>query len=242
MERLQAAWESWTSFIDERESARAEAMGTVDHEKKRRLADLNVEMARLRASIASLKAEIGMQKVNYVKSAFEARWQVEKAKRNEELDAAIAEEMNVSGKSGYQLAQALGTKNINRFYNVKAQQAVVRNEKTRELSKVEAWQWSRFTGTQRYALAASLQSDALDLGERWNFVLMKGTVDTELEGKECVWDFNTGGYVSGDKAVFESDTPSNRRRRADTLAQVLNGTYAGKIKESPNVYFEEVEN
>jgi hypothetical protein len=70
---------------------------------------------------------------------------------------------------------------------------------------------------------------------------MKGVLDTELEGRECVWDFTTGAYISGDKAVFESDTASNRRKRADTLAEVLEGRYAGKVKESPNAYFEEVE-
>lgn len=233
MERLEKAWAAWQNIIPEREEARSKAMGTVDLEKKRKLADLNVELAQIRAKIASLKAEIGMEKVSYVKGAFDAQWQLEKADRKAELEAAIAEEMNVNGQTGYQLANRLGTKNINLFYNVKQQEDVYRREQSKELTDLE-WQWSRFTGTQRYALAST---DA----EHFAFVLMKGTLDTELEHKECVWDYETGAYVSGDKAVFESDTAVNRRKRADTLAQILTGTYTGKVKESPNAYFEEVD-
>lgn len=236
MERLEKAWDAWQNFIGDREEARGKAMGRLDLEKKRRLADLNVELAQLRAKIASLKAEIGMEKVQYVKGAFDARWQVEKATRREELENAIAEEMSVNGKTGYQLAQHLGTKNINLFYGVKQQEDVYRREQSKEISHLD-WQWSRFTGTQRYALAWSQREN----NSNFDYVLMKGTVDTELEGKECVWDFESGAYVSGDKDVFESDTAANRRKRADTLAQVLEGTYAGKVKESSNPYFEEVD-
>lgn len=236
MERLEKAWEAWQNFIGDREDARAQAMGTVDLEKKRRLADMKVELAQLRAKIASLQAEIGMEKIHYVKGAFDARWQVEKAERREELDNAIAEEMSVNGKTGYQLANHLGTKNINLFYNVKTQEDVYRREQSKEISNLD-WQWSRFTGTQRYALAGTPDGELT-----WDYVLMKGTVDTELEGKECVWDFKTGAYVSGDKEVFESDNAGNRRQRATRLAQVLDGTYTGKVKESPNPYFEHMEN
>lgn len=246
MERLEKAWAEWQNFIGDREEARAQAMGKVDLEKKRRLADLKVELAQIRAKIASLQAEIGMEKVQYVKGAFEARWQVEKATRREALEAAIAEEMSVNGKTGYQLAQHLGTKNINLFYDVKRQGDVYRNEQSKEVSKLE-WQWSRFTGTQRYALAVNPNdvNPYTDIEEferkDWAYVLMKGTLDTDLEHKGCVWDFHTGEYVSGDKAVYESDTPSNRRKRADTLAEVLEGTYAGKVKESKNPYFEDID-
>lgn len=245
MERLQEAWAAWKNLIGDREDARVLAMGTVDLEKKRRLADLNVELAKVRSQIATLKAEIGMEKTSYVKGAFDARWQVEKATRRQELDEAIAEEMSVNGKTGYQLAAALGTKNINLFYGVKQQEDTYRREQSKEVSGLD-WKWSRFTGTQRYALAsteplAEWEKELLG-GEQWAYVLMKGTVDTDLEHKECVWDFKSGAYVSGDKDVFESDSPANRRKRADTLASVLEGTYAGKVKESPNVYFESVEN
>lgn len=236
MERLEKAWEAWQNFIPEREEARNDAMGKVDLEKKRRLAELNVELAQIRAKIASLKAEIGMEKVKYVKSSFDANWQVEKAKRKEELEAAIAEQIDVHGKTGYQLANHLGTKNINLFYDVRRQNDLYRNEQAKEVSNLD-WQWSRFTGTQRYALADTRGNQE----PVWCYVLMKGTLDSELEFKECVWDFQTGAYVSGDKKVFESDTPANRRKRADTLAEVLDGTYTGKVKESPNPYFEEVD-
>lgn len=235
MKRLQDAYDKWNVFVQDREDARATAMGTPDHEKKRRLADLQVELAQLKARIAMLKAEIGMERTNYVKGAFDARWAVEKAARREELESAIAEEMNVNGKTGYQLAQALGTKNLGLFYGVKHSEDAYRGHQEQEISDL-TWEWSRFTGTQRYALA---QSEHLS---PWKYVLMKGTVGTELEGAEVVWDFETGAYVSGSKAVFESDTPANRRKRADTLASVVEGTYAGKVKEAVNPYFEALEN
>lgn len=238
MERLENAWAAWQNFIPEREEARDKAMGQVDPEKKRRLADYNVELAQIKAKIASLKAEIGMEKVRYVKSAFDSRWQLEKAARKEELEAAIAEQIDVHGKTGYQLANHLGTKNINLFYDVKRQTNLYRGEQAKEVSNLQ-WRWSRFTGTQRYALACMEPLEDFKTG--WQYVLMKGTLDTELEYKECVFDFKTGAYVSGDKKVFESDTPANRRKRADTLAEILDGTYTGKVKESPNPYFEEVD-
>jgi hypothetical protein len=209
-------------------------MGTVDLSKKRRLADLKVELAQVRARIASLQAEIGMEKVQYVKGAFDANWSVEKAERRAELEEAIAEQITVHGKTGYQLANHLGTKNINMFYEVKRQNDVYRGEQSKEVSTLD-WKWSRFTGTQRYALAVNPNEDN---SVEWAYVLMKGTLDTDLEHKECVWDYKTGAYVSGDKNVFESDNGGNRRQRATRLAQVLEGTYAGKVKESPNPYFE----
>ena len=234
MDRLQKAWEDWQNVIPEREAARAAAIGKVDPMKRQRLADRKAEMARLRAEIAMLTAEILQEKSTYSKSTFDAQWAVYKANRREELQNAIEEEMNVNGKSGYQLAQALGTKNINLFYEVKRDSQVWRQEQAKEALNVD-WQWSRFTGTQRYALAV------IDNDLHWAYVLMKGTDGTELEGEECVWDFKTGGYISGSKDVFESDTAANRRKRADTLAEVLSGTYAGKVKETLNPYFEEVD-
>ena len=234
MDRLQKAWEDWQNVIPEREAARAAAIGKVDPMKRQRLADRKAEMARLRAEIAMLTAEILQEKSTYSKSTFDAQWAVYKANRREELQNAIEEEMNVNGKSGYQLAQALGTKNINLFYEVKRDSQVWRQEQAKEALNVD-WQWSRFTGTQRYALAV------IDNDLHWAYVLMKGTDGTELEGEECVWDYNTGGYISGSKDVFESDTAANRRKRADTLAEVLAGTYAGKVKETLNPYFEEVD-
>ena len=234
MQELKEAYESWNNFISDREEARAKEMGTPDHEKKRRLADMKVELAQLKAKIALLSAEIGMEKSKYVKGAFDARWAVEKAARKEALDNAIAHEMNVNGKTGYQLAQALGTKNLGLFYGVKQQSDVYRKHQEDEVSDLE-WEWSRFTGTQRYALA-----QAENLGP-WAYVLMKGQLDTELEGQEAVFDYQTGEYVSGSKVVFESDSATNRAARATTLAQVLEGTYNGKVKEAPNPYWEDVE-
>jgi hypothetical protein len=236
VERLEKAWDSWQGFIPDREEARSQAMGKVDLEKKRRLADLKVELAQTRAKIAMLQAEIGQEKVSYVKGAFDAQWSVEKAERRQELEEAISEQINVHGKTGYQLANHLGTKNINMFYEVKRQGDVYRGEQSKEVSTLD-WKWSRFTGTQRYALSTNPNTDS----EEWAYVLMKGTLDTDLEHKECVWDYKTGAYVSGDKKVFESDNGGNRRQRATRLAQVLEGTYAGKVKESPNPYFEETE-
>jgi hypothetical protein len=101
------------------------------------------------------------------------------------------------------------------------------------------WQWHRFTGTRRYALAAEPTKEVLG----WAYVLMKGALDTEEEGKWCIWDYKTGALLAGSSEVYFSDSERNRRNRADTLAELLAGTYAGKVKLSNiNEYFEEGEN
>lgn len=236
MQRLKEAFESWNNFVDDRELARSKAIGFVDLDKQALLANKLKELAAVKAEIALIRAELGMGKTTYHKLSFDAAWSVEKRKRSEELDAAIVEELG-RGKTGYQLAQALGTKSINRFYDVKRSLGVHQHEQAEE-AKTMDWQWSRFTGTQRYALAGTPNGE---LARDWDYVLMKGAVGSAQEHSKCIWDFKTGSFVSGDISVFKSDSETNRRKRADTLAQILAGTYAGKVKETPNPYFEEVE-
>lgn len=243
MQRLKDAFEKWNAFIPEREEARAKAIGTVDSSKLEELSQKKAALARLKAEVALLTAQINMTKSTYHKANFDAQWAVEKRKRSDELDEAIAEEIS-KGKSGYQLAQELGTKSINRFYEVKRSLNTVRNEQAEAAAEV-VWEWSRFTGTQRYALAqeplADWERELLGEHNAWAFVLMKGTIGGDLEGKECIFDFRTGAFISGDLAVYNSDAEKSRRKRADILAEVIAGTYAGKVKETPNPYFEETE-
>lgn len=243
MQRLKDAFESWNNFVADREVARSNAIGFVDLEKQGKLANKLQQQAALKAEIALLKAELGMGKTTYHKGSFDALWTVEKRKRSDALDEAIREELG-KGKSGYELANALGTKSINRFYEVKRGLTVHQREQVQETEQVSQWQWSRFTGTQRYALGHRPHDEVaaeLKALEPWEYVLMHGALGTALEGQQCVWDFRTGAFVDGELKVFNSDSETNRRKRADTLAEILAGTYAGKVKETPNPYFEVVE-
>jgi hypothetical protein len=103
-----------------------------------------------------------------------------------------------------------------------------------EATKVQLvdWEWSDFTGTHRYALAKG------EKGE-WTYVKMRGTLGTDLEGEECVWEIATGDLLAGSQDVFNSDSPSGRTKRQVTLAAVLDETYTGPYKESPNPYYSE---
>lgn len=242
MQRLQKAYDNWKSFVSEREEARSQAIGFVDRDKEALLVNKQAQLAKLKAEVALLKAELAMSKTTYHKTNFDAQWALDKSRRREELDEAIAEEL-ATGKTPYQLCVGVGSKNVNMFYEVARAQGAFREEQAQEALNVD-WKWSRFTGTQRYALGNALAQWELELlgeDDHWTYVLMKGTVDTPLEGQECLWDYESGAFISGSREVYESDNDANRRKRADTLADVLGGRFKGKLKETPNPYFETVD-
>ena len=229
MEELVKVHKQWKSFTADREAARnARTNGTSptaqEYRKKR------LELVKLKAEVALLKAQHDVEQQGYSKPIFDAEWAERKVELRDKLGELIAAELH-KGKKPAQLANELGSKNLNLFYEVKAQVDHFRNEQE-DLADGADWQWSRFSGAQRYALAK--------VHGEWALVLMHGTIDTELEGEKCVFDYNTGAYISGSVEVFNSDTEENRKKRSVTLASVLDKTYVGRVKEIPNPYFEEV--
>lgn len=227
---LQDHWNEWSNFVANREAARAEAQGGVGTALEDQLRAKNTEMAQLKADIYQLKARIAMAKGSYSKASFDAQWAEKKVEVKRNLEEAIAIELG-KGKNPNQIAMELGTRNLNLIYGVKANLEQYRIEASEKVEGIK-WCWSRFTGTQRYALD--------DCWGSAKHVLMKGAIETELEGLEAVWDFNTGVFLSGSIEVYNSDTESNRRKRADTLDAILTKSYTGTIKERPNPYFESV--
>lgn len=230
MEELQEAYSEWSSFVGLREEARAEAQGSIDSTLHDDLREANLNLAQLKAEIYSIKAQILMNKGTYNKQAFDAEWSAKKIRLKQRVEELIAAELS-KGKNPNQLATELGSKSLNMFYGIKANIDSYRAEASKELEGIN-WQWSRFTGTQRYAVGLA--------GEE-TYVLMKGTIDTELEGLECVWNYATGAFISGSLEVYNSDSETNRARRAVTLAEILEGTYTGTVKERKNPYFEEID-
>lgn len=229
MEELVKVHKQWKNFTADREAARnaltnGNSPTAQEYHKKR------LELVKLKAEVALLKAQHDVEQQGYNKAIFDAEWQERKAEIRTKLERLIADELN-KGKKPSQLAGELGSKNLNLFYEVKAQVDRYRSEQT-DLAEEADWQWSRFSGAQRYALA-KVQGE-------WALVLMHGTIDTELEGEKCVFDYKTGAYISGSVEVYNSDSDTNRAVRATRLASVLDKTYVGKVKEIPNPYFEEV--
>lgn len=229
MEELVKVHKQWKNFTADREAARNALTNgtspTAQEYRKKRL-----ELVKLKAEVALLKAQHDVEQQGYSKPIFDAEWQERKVELRIKLEGLIADELN-KGKKPAQLANELGSKNLNLFYEVKGKVDHYRNEQN-DLAEEAEWQWSRFSGAQRYALAK--------VHGAWALVLMHGTVDTELEGEKCVFDYTTGAYISGSVEVYNSDTEENRKKRSVTLASVLDKTYAGRVKEIPNPYFEEV--
>jgi hypothetical protein len=229
MEELIKVHKQWKNFIPDREAARA-ALTNGNSPTAQKYQEKKLELAKLRAEVALLKAQHDVEQHGYSKPIFDAEWAEKKKDLKAKLEELIAAELH-KGKKPAQLASELGSKNLMMFYDVKANVDHYRNEQA-DVADGADWQWSRFSGAQRYALAK--------VHGEWGLVLMHGTEGTDLEGEKCVFDYNTGAYISGSVPVFNSDTEENRKKRSVTLASVLDQTYAGRVKEIPNPYFEEV--
>lgn len=229
MEELIKVHKQWKSFTADREAAR-EALTNGNSPTAQEYHKKKLELTKLKAEVALLKAQHDVEQQGYSKAIFDAQWAEKKQELKVKLESLIAEELH-KGKKPAVLAAEVGSRNLNMFYDVKAKVDNYRNEKA-EVADEADWQWSRFSGAQRYALAK--------VHGEWALVLMHGTIDTDLEGQKCIFDFKTGAYISGSVEVYNSDTETNRSRRSTLLASVLDKTYTGQVKEIENPYFEEV--
>lgn len=229
--KIPALLTEWSDFTNKREEERHRLQnppGIAD--KKAELAALNQELARLRSQAHLLKAQIAMasQGEPYSKPLFDAQWAEKKKALKEQVEKALMAEM-VNGKSIPTIMLEYGMRNPVWLYQIKDKLNHHVQSEAVKLAGV-IWCWSHFTGTHRYALAKG------DTG-KWAYVKMMGTLGTELEGEECVWDIETGELLTGSQDVFESDSVAGRNKRKNTLASVLAGTYDGPYKESPNPYY-----
>lgn len=233
MYELKSTFDEWKNFVSIRETVRREAEGTGSNaEIKADIANIRQQIANLQAELARKKADLFMNKSStYSKVDFDAEWSEKKKTLRAKLIDLLTEQL-VAGKTGYELGQALGTKSMNMIYEAKRNMDNFKAEQEEKLEEFD-WNWHRFTGTRRYALSTEPGSE----GKDWKYVLMKGALDSEQEGLWCIWDYETGVLLQGSSDVYHSD-PS-RQTRADTLAELLAGTYSGKLKLSEtNEYFE----
>jgi hypothetical protein len=201
-------------------------------DKRAELVELNQELARLKAKQHLLKAQIAVanQEQPYSKPLFDAEWAEKKQQLKSRVEQALMLEFS-GGKSVPTIMQEYNMRNPVWLYQIKEK---LNHHQDSEASKLEGvnWQWSDFTGTHRYALAK-------DESGEWAYVRMMGTVDTDLEGQECIWEVATGDLLAGSQDVFNSDNANGRKKRKDLLASVLDETYTGPTRLSPNPYYGE---
>lgn len=221
----------WSGFTAEREAERHRLQNPPGvSDLKAQLVELNQKIADLRSQHHLLKAKITMasQVEPYNKATFDVQWAEKKKNLKELLEQHLMAEIS-GGKSIPTIMNEYELRNPVWLYQIKDR--LMHHQKTEGAKVAKAlWYWSHFTGTHRYALAKG------DTG-KWQYAKMQGALDTELEGEEAVWDFNTGEFLAGSPDVYNSDTPSGRSKRQHLLATVLDGKYDGPYKESPNPYY-----
>lgn len=222
----------WSNFTAEREAERHRLMnppGIAD--KKAELAAVNQEIARLRAQQHLLKAQITMAShgETYNRAVFDMQWAEKKQALKDELEKAFLVELS-GGKSIPKIMAEYNFRNPVWLYQIREQLTHHQHTEAAKL-KDATWEWSDFSGTHRYALAKGEDGT-------WAYVKMMGALDTDLEGQECVWEIATGELLSGSQDVFNSDSQSGRTKRQALLASILDETYTGAIRQSPNPYFQ----
>lgn len=222
----------WSNFTAEREAERHRLMnppGIAD--KKAELAAVNQEIARLRAQQHLLKAQIAMAShgETYNRAVFDAQWAEKKQALKDELEKAFLVELS-GGKSIPKIMKEYNFTNPVWLYQIREQLTRHQHTEAAKLKDV-TWEWSDFSGTHRYALAKGEDG-------KWAYCKMLGALDTDLEGESCVWEIATGELLSGSQEVFNSDSQSGRTKRQALLASILDETYTGAIRQSPNPYFQ----
>ena len=230
-QKLASLLAQWSTFTADREAERYRLQNPPGvAEQKAELVVLNQELAKLKARIYYLKAQIAMTTTEepYFKATFDATWAAKKLELKDAVETALMAEMS-GGKSIPAIMNDYNIYNPVWLYKVKDRLAAHQQNEADKLNDVE-WKWCDFSGTLRYALAKDEAGD-------WSYVKMRGTVDTDLEGLECVWEIATGELLSGSQDVFNSDSPSGRQKRKDLLVAVLDETYTGPMKETPNPYY-----
>lgn len=223
----------WSNFTNTREAERYRLQNpTILVEKRAELAELNQELARLRSKQHLLKAQLAIasQEEPYSKALFDVQWAEKKKTLKETVEAALMAEIS-GGKSIPTIMQEFNMRNPVWLYQIKDKLNAHQQAEATKLEKV-TWEWSDFTGCHRYALAKGASGE-------WEYAKMMGALDTDLEGASCVWEIATGELLTGSQDVFNSDSASGRKKRQVTLASVLDETYSGPIKQSPNPYYSE---
>jgi len=136
-----------------------------------------------------------------------------------------------AGVSVPKLMKELQCKSPNWLYSVKENLDLYRGAAKEEMAGAH-WEWSDATSVHRYGLAKAPENN------EWAFVLLIGAIESEFEGEKCVFDFVTGNFISGSKALYDSVPQSVKLQRSMMLAEILDGTYTKKVRRDTNNYFD----
>jgi hypothetical protein len=235
LEDLKEKFDEWNNFVNTREEARAVAQnpqGAVELREK--ITAAKSALLRAKAELAKYQAELVLLTDGepYTKTRFDHEWGLKKAELKAEVEKLIAEQLQ-AGESIPKLMKVLGSRNPAWFYSIKENLSQHVGGLNEELAQSH-WEFSDATSVHRYALSYGPESSD------YAFVLMKGAKDTEFEGEQCVFDFNTGQFISGSRAVFESVTESVKKQRSEMLRDLLIGVYTKSVKRDENPYFQTI--
>lgn len=232
MQELKEKFARWNNFTSEREAARAELVkDEVTITIREQISEQKALILREQAKLQMLKAQLTLSYENgtpYRKGAFDLQWAQKKTTLKAEVENLIAEQLNI-GTSIPKLMKELGSRNPAWFYAVKENLHLYRGAAKEDMAHT-TWEWSDATSVHRYGLG---RNDA----NEWAFVLMFGAVDSAFEHEKCMFDFETGHFISGNHALFNSVTEGVRKQRSQMLAEILDGTYTKKIRRDTNPYF-----
>lgn len=233
MEDLKAKYAEWSNFVDTRETERKKLMAPDGTEELRQqIKDQHAVVLKAQAELQMLKAQLVIANAGetpYQKTLFDYEWSQKKAALKAEVELLMAEEIQ-RGTSIPKIMKALRCKNGNWLYQVRDSIEQYRGASKEEMAGTK-WEHSDVIAVHRYALACAPESS------EWAFVLMHGALDTGYEGDFCVFDFNTGHFISGNRALFDAETAGSMAQRAKMLSEILGGTYTKKTRRDTNPYF-----
>lgn len=232
MEELITKFDEWTHFTEAREKAREAAMNPPGaHDRREAIRAKQAELHRVQAELQKLKAELILSgdDTPYRKAEFDHQWSQKKRDLKAEVEALIAEQIE-AGVSIPRLMKATGSRNPVWFYQVRENMNAYRAAGQEEMAQT-TWHWSDVTSVHRYGLGHG------ESGSGWGFVLMHGAVDSEFEHEKCMFEFESGVFIGGNRNLFDSVSTGVKRQRADMLASILDGTYTKKVRRDENPYF-----
>lgn len=233
MEDLKQKYREWMNFVDTRETERKKLMAPDGTEELRQqIRDAHAVVLKAQAELQMLKAQLVIAnsgETPYQKTLFDYEWSGKKTALKAEVEALMAEEIQ-RGTSIPKIMKTLGCKNANWLYAVRDNIEQYRGASKEEMADTK-WEWSDVIAVHRYALGCAPDSS------EWAFVLLHGALDTGYEGDYCVFDFKTGHFISGNRAVFDADTEGSKAQRVKMLAEILEGVYSKKTRRDANPYF-----
>lgn len=215
MSKLVYLQDQWRNFTADRQKDKLEVLRRVD--------EINDQIAALTAEKSEIQA------------AHVKKWKHEKDKRKQALDNAAKAEL-AAGKNGQDILREMGSNNsvwiyklrqevIDEYGNVRHTAKGSASEPQPDLS-IEGIMWEHHDHQGVHGVLVDTER---------NYIKRYGAEGTEFEGEFFVADM-ANNYVMGNKKLFEATPTADLTKRVVMLTQLLDGTYEGPMKISPNRY------